>query len=209
LIVNVVVRDKVSRLMIKALLLIFMPGATWDRIVLAKRSLGFVLMLYLLPLVVLSIGGELFGLLHWGKRHEFVHDTMRISRNLAVDYGAAQFIMSLGVVFLAARVIKSAGATFHGRHTFAQCFTLVAYTLSPLFLVRLLDAFPAVSPWATFAVGIILSVAALYSGVPRVLQPDPPHAFGLYLTSAIMLVTMGGLGRLLTLLVLQGKLNLH
>jgi len=78
-----------------------------------------------------------------------------------------------------------------------------------LFLVRLLDAFPFMNPWATFAIGIILSAAVLYSGIPRMLEPDPPHAFGLYITSAMLLIIIGGLGRFLTILVLDGKLNLH
>ena len=43
-------------------------------------------------------------------------------------------------------MVKSIGETFHGRHTYTQAFTTVAYSLSPLFLLRLLDAFPGVSP---------------------------------------------------------------
>ncbi|HWY78541.1 MAG TPA: Yip1 family protein [Verrucomicrobiae bacterium] len=195
--------------MIKALLLIFNPGATWDRIVLARKTLISVLVLFFLPTVVLSIGGELWGLLQWGRRQEFSHELKHIPRDLAIYYGAAQLALSLVFVFLGALMIKGAGDTFHTRHTYTQCFTLVAYTLSPLFLVRVLDGFPSINPWITFGVGIILSIAALYSGIPRVMQPDPPHAFGLYLTGAVLLVIIGGLARLLTLLVLQGRLKLH
>ncbi|MDB6110039.1 MAG: hypothetical protein JWR69_1789 [Pedosphaera sp.] len=195
--------------MIKSLLLIFEPGASWNKIALAKRNLLFVMLFYLVPMVALSTGAEVFGFLHWGRRQEFVHEPVRISRNMALYYGVAQFLLSLVVVFIAASVIKAAGQTFHTRHTYTECFTLVAYTLSPLFLLRLFDALPAVSPWATFSVGIVLAVAVLYSGVPRMLQPDPPHAFGLYFTSAVLLLIISGLARLLTLLILQGRLNLH
>jgi len=195
--------------MIKALLLIFEPGGSWDRVVLAKRSFIFVLMLYLLPMVVLSTAVELSGLLHWGKHHEFMRERAHISRETAIYYGIAQFGVSLLAVFLGAKVVKGSGETFHSRHNYAQCFTLVAYALSPLFLVRMLDALPAMNPWVTFSIGIILSVGVLYSGLPRVLLPDPPHAFGLYLTSAILLTIIMGLGRFLTWLVLQGKLSGH
>ena len=195
--------------MIKALLLIFEPGATWDRIVLAKRAFISVLLLYLLPMVVLSIGGELWGLLQWGRRQEFTHELKHVPRDILICYGAAQFVLSLVLVFLGTLVMKASGETFHGRHRYSQCFTLVAYALSPLFLVRLLDGIPAINPWVTFGVGITLSIGVLYSGIPRVMQPDPPHAFGLYLTGAILLVIMAGLARLLTWLVLEGKLKLH
>jgi hypothetical protein len=195
--------------MIKALLLIFNPGATWDRIVLARKTFLSVLVLYLLPLAVLSIGGELWGLLQWGRRQEFTHALKPIPRDLAICYGAAQFVLSLVFVFTGALVIKGAGETFHSRHNYPQCFTLVAYSLSPLFLVRLLDGFPLISPWIAFGIGIILSIAALYSGIPRVMEPDPPHAFGLFFTGAVLLVIIGGLTRLLTLLVLQGRLKIH
>jgi hypothetical protein len=113
------------------------------------------------------------------------------------------------VAFIGAKVVKSVAETFHGRNTFTQCFTLVAYTLSPLFLVHLLDAYPGMNQWASFGIGMVLSVAALYHGVPRVLQPDPPHAFGLYLISVLLLSGIAGLARLVSLLVLTGKIKLH
>jgi Yip1 domain len=193
--------------MIKALLLIFEPGVTWDKIVQAKKSLQTILLTYLVPMILISVAGELYGLLNWGKRQNDLEMVARISRQMALYYGLAQFFMSLAVVFIGAKLVKSVGETFHSRHNFAQCFTLVAYTLSPLFLVRLFDAFPKVDPRVTFAIGIILSITALYQGVPRILQPDPPHTFGLYLMSALLLAIVSGLARFLTVLLLQGKLN--
>jgi len=40
--------------MIKALLLVFAPGVAWERILRVKRGVGFILMVYLLPLLVLG-----------------------------------------------------------------------------------------------------------------------------------------------------------
>jgi hypothetical protein len=54
----------------------------------------------------------------------------------------------------------------------------------------------------------VLSVGALYHGVPRVLDPDPPTAFGLYLTSALILAGVMGLERLISLLVLDGRIKM-
>jgi uncharacterized membrane protein YecN with MAPEG domain len=102
-------------------------------------------------------------------------------------------------------MIKSIGETFHGRHSYTQAFTTVAYGLGPLFLLRLLDAFAGMSPWVCWSIGIILSIAALYHGVPRVMEPDPPHAFGLFFMSALLLALVSGLVRLVTASYLQGK----
>jgi len=45
----------------------------------------------------------------------------------------------------------------------------------------------------------------LYQGVPRMMEPDPPHAFGLYLMSSLLLLFITGLARFVTAWYLQGK----
>ena len=96
------------------------------------------------------------------------------------------------IIVISATVLKSVCGTFHGRHNYTQAVATVAYGLSPLFLFHLLDAFPAMVPWASWALGIILSIAVLYQGVPRMMEPDPPHAFGLYLMSALTVLLATG-----------------
>lgn len=191
--------------MIKALLLIFEPPATWERIVQAQRSLRFILFTYLLPLLVLVSMIEAYGLMRWGKVRGDLRHVKTFSLGEAVIFELAQLLLTLLVVFVGAKLIKSLGETFHGRHSFTQSFTVVAYGLGPLFLMRLLDAFPGMSPWVSWGVGIILCVAVLYQGVPRVMQPDPPHAFGLYIMSALLLVIVTGLARFVTAWYLKGK----
>jgi Yip1 domain len=191
--------------MITALFLIIEPGATWTGIAQAKKSSRWVLALYLLPTLVLSISGELYGLLEWGRRQKVIEGVKHITCDEALQYAAAQLVMSLLAVFFGALLLRAAGEDLHGRRGFSKCFTLVAYTLSPLFLVRLLDAFPAVSPWITFGVGITLSVAVFYSGLPRLLESETIHAFAFFSTGAVLLVMIAGLSRLVTWLVLEGK----
>jgi hypothetical protein len=192
--------------MIKALLLIFEPAGTWEGIAEAQRSVARVLFLFLLPTILLSVGGELAGIAYWG-RHHGLGLAIKIPEARLLNYGAVQIVLNFVVVFIAAKIIKSFTGTFQNRYTFVSAFTLVAYGLSPLFLVHLSDAFPGMNAWASFGIGIVLSIATLYSGVPRLLQPDPPHAFGLFLTSAFMLAGMTALARLTSLLVLTGRLN--
>lgn len=190
--------------MIKALLLIFAPAAAWERVVRAQRSFAFVLTIYLLPMLILAGAAEGYGLVHWGKWQRDVEFLKKFDAGEAVVYEIGQLLWGLGIVLLAAKIIKSLGETFHGRHTYTQTFTAVAYGISPLFLLRLLDAFPG-NPWISWSIGILLAVGVLYQGVPRVMQPDPPHAFGLYLMSALLLVIITGLARFVTAWYLQGR----
>jgi hypothetical protein len=57
----------------------------------------------------------------------------------------------------------------------------------------------------SWAIGIILSIAVLYHGVPRMMEPDPPHAFGLFFMSALLLALVTGLVRYATASFLEGK----
>jgi hypothetical protein len=191
--------------MIKALLLVFEPIETWERIFRAQRSFSFVLWRHLVPMLLLGCLVEGFGLHRWGK---WQHDALRLKQfevGEAVMFELAQLVIGLLVVFVAAKLLKSLGDTFHGRHTFLQSFTVAAYGLSPIFTIRVLDAFPAVSPWLTWPVGMIFVAGVLYQGIPRVMMPDPPHAFGLYLMSTVLLIVLTGLTRFVTAWYLQGR----
>jgi hypothetical protein len=184
--------------MIKALLLIFGSEAAWERIVAARRRFLFILLGYLFPLLLLTSAVEGYGLMRWGKPRSETGRIQYLSSSQAVTYETIQFVLTLVVVFVGAIIIKSVGETFRGRHSFTQVFTVAAYGLSPLLMLRMLNAFQGVSPWLCWAVGIILSVAILYRGLPLVMQPDPPHAMGLYFTSAFVLILITGLSCYLT-----------
>ena len=206
--------------MIKALLLIFNPIATWDGILLAKRGVVSIVLVYLLPLLLLTSACEAYGLIHWGKAqreslfenlihlgkgpHQ-IHYLKKFSLGESLVIEAAQLLLSLVVVFAGAKLVKLMGETFRGRHTFHQAFTAVAYGLGPLFLLRLFDAFSGISPWVPWGVGIVLSIAVLYQGLPRAMEPDPAHAFGLYFMSAVLLASITGMARFVTAGCLQGE----
>ena len=191
--------------MIRAFLIIFDPIRTWDRIARARRTMPFVLCASVLPLLLFSCYIEGWGLATWGKWQGPIAHRQRFSHHEIIAYETVQFVTSLLLVFLGAKLLKSLGETFHGRHTYASAFTVIAYALGPLFLLRMLDAFPAMPLWVTWAIGIALSVGTLYQGIPRVMEPDPPHAFGLFLTSAFLLALTSGVLRFITAWWLQGK----
>ena len=192
--------------MIKAFLLIFEPVQAWEKVVRAQRSVGMILLTYLLPMILLAGAVEGYGLVMKGKwRVGAEYQSLRkFPVGEAVVYEFIQAMISVVVVLVAAKILKSLGETFHGRHTFRQSFTTIAYGLSPLFVCRLLDGFPSVNPWTTWSIGIVLCVAVLYQGLPRVMMPDPPHAFGLYLMNSLLVVLITGLSRFLTDWYLSG-----
>lgn len=199
--------------MIKALMLILDPARTWDGIAQARRSWWVILLFYLLPLWVIAGVAEGYGLVHWGKPQGEVGAIMQSANANALIFEILQLLLMLVIVLVGAKMIKAVGETFHGRHTFNQAFTVAAYGLAPLFLMRILDIFPGVSSWlywATWAIGMFLCIGTLYHGIPRVMQPDPPQAFGLYVASSVLLTMVAGLVRFLTFWYLEGnfaKLN--
>jgi hypothetical protein len=194
--------------MIKALLLIFDPAGTWDGIMRTRRSLVFILFTFLCPFLLFVCAVEGYGLVHLGKTRGFGGRAHLFTTGEAVIIEAAQFLVSIALVFLGAQLVKSIGETFHGRHTLTQSFAAVAYGLGPLFLLRLGDAFspdPVWIPWVTFSVGMLFTIAVLYHGVPRMMEPDPSHAFGLFLMSSLLLLLIMGLFRFVMSWYLQGK----
>jgi hypothetical protein len=183
--------------MIKALLLIFRPVQTWGGIDAAKRSIAFVICLHVLPLLLITSVAEGYGLMTWGKQHK--GETSQIKTyelGQVVVIEVIQSVALLGMIFLGAFAAKSFAETFHNRSKFREAFTAVAYGVSPLLLMRLGDLFPSLNVWVPWAVGIVLMVSVLYLGLPCLLRPDPPHAFGLYVMTSLTLVVVNAIMRL-------------
>ncbi|HYG24535.1 MAG TPA: Yip1 family protein [Verrucomicrobiae bacterium] len=191
--------------MIKALLLIFLPQPTWEHIAGVQRKAFVLFLTYLLPLLLITTFAECYGLVHWGKPRGQVEHVTRFTVAQATVFGVGRILSSIAIVLILAKLIKALGETFHGRHSIHQVFTLAAYSLSPLFVVRIFNMFPGVSPWLTWVIGLVLSLAVLYHGLPVIMKPDPPHAFGLYLMSSLMLTIVTGLICFLTVWYLRGK----
>ena len=195
--------------MFKALFLIFEPSVAWDRIAQARRSIAFVFCLYLLPMVFLATATEGWGLHRWGKWQPRFQKFKEFSLHDIIGFEVIQMLLALVVILLGALILLRISETFQSRRKYLDAFTTIAYGYSPLFLTRLFDAGPMVSPWATWAIGIMLTVWILYQGIPRVMQPDPTHAFGLYLSAMIVVVLTSGLARLVTGLYLLGEVDFH
>ena len=187
--------------MIKALLLILAPSGTWERIARARRSIGFIFFIYLVPTIALSLLIEFAG--HNWLAPKFDEQGVKvIPRDIALKHAAIQFGAGMLVILFFAPLIQLCSKTFHNRNTFTQCFTVAAYALGPFYLIHIFDAIPVLSPWITFAVGIFFSFGTLYHAIPQVLKPDPPHAFGLFLMSGFVLTMLSVIAQMVILLAL-------
>ncbi len=195
--------------MIKAFFLIFEPSVAWDRIAQARRGFAFILGLYLLPMIILVTAAEGWGLDRWGKWQPKFQKFKEFSVGTIVTFEVIQAALLLLMVLLSALLVLKISQTFHSRSKYLDAFTTMAYGYSPLFLARLMDVGPMVSPWTSWTIGIVLSVWILYQGIPRVLQPDPTHAFGLYLSGMIVVILTSALARLMTALYLLGEVDFH
>ena len=186
-------------------LIIFDPAGGWSRAAESGRTVARAIFLHLLPLVLLGCVAEGAGMVRWGKRigdygavrHFPMPDVMR--------YEVCHFALGLGVVFLCALMLKFLSNTFQARQKFAQALTVSVFGLGPVFLMRVFDAFPAVNPWISWAIGAALIAMVLYQGLPRVMSLDPSHALGVYLSGVMLLVLTSGIARMLVVLYLQGK----
>ena len=191
--------------MIKALFLILEPEAAWNRVALSRRGIGLIVGLYLLPMMLIVGGVEYLGLIRWGRWQPILGAVKIFSAREALIYETAELLLMAIVILVGAHFIKALGDTFHVRHTYANTLTVVIYGLSPVFLFRLLDVFPTVNLWLPWAFGIMLTTKILYTGVPRIMLPDPPDAFGLYLMSALLLAMVTALERFVTAGCLGGS----
>ncbi len=192
--------------MIKAFLLLARPAPTWEGIATAGRGFGFVLFLYLVPLILLTSAVEGYGLHHGGKWQKSAVSHLKkfsLPETMVVEAGHSALL--LGVALVGALAAKSFAGTFHRRHRFSDAFTAIAYGLGPFLVLRMADVSAALTPWAPWGVGMALTVAVLYHGLPCILRPDPPHAIGLYFLTSLTLCVIAGLVHLLYVFYVEGR----
>ncbi len=108
--------------MIKALFLIFDPVTAWVRVLESRRSLRFVFIAYLLPMLLLVAVTGGFGLVKWGKWQSGIGQYKKFTVNEAVVYQTGELLLMLVVIAVCAHLIKLLGETFNGRHTYPQAF---------------------------------------------------------------------------------------
>jgi hypothetical protein len=193
--------------MIRVFSLIFRPAMTWELILNPQPGIAYLLLRCLFPMMAIAGSAEGFGLVKWGKQQSIIHRIQKFTVGEAVIYEIGRAFMMLLIVAGCAILIKMLAETFGKRHSFHRALMLVIYGLSPVFLFRILDMAPVFNPWVTWGLGIVLCTEILYQGVPSVMNPDPPNAFGLYFMSSLVLVATTGLERFITAWYLLGHMQ--
>ena len=191
--------------MIKALFLIFDPMTAWDRVANSRRGLLSIVTFYLLPMMLIVGAVEGYGLVEWGRGQSGSSAVKKFTPQEAAVAEVAEMLLMGVAIAACAHMIKALSGTFRGGQTYTQAFKLVIYGLSPLFLLRLLDFAPKMPLLVPWILGMMLCVKILYIGVPRVMHVEPPHAFGLFVMSALLIVMVTGLERYLTAGYLAGN----
>jgi len=191
--------------MIKAVLLIFEPVATWEKLFRSQPGFWRVFSVSFLPLLILGAALEGFSIVHWGSWQADLQRDRLFPLNEAVVVEVAHVLLMILVCFLSTKVIKSMADTFHARQTHSQAFVTLACSLLPLLLICLFNVFPFISPWVTWSIGILFTIRSLYHGIPRMMDPDPIHAFGLFLGSSLVIAFATFLVRFFLFYYLRGN----
>jgi hypothetical protein len=194
--------------MIRVFLLILEPDVTWDKIAQARSGFIRIVAIHLFPLLLLTSALEAWGLKHHGKwQPKFQMFYKGFTGHEILCFEVVQFLLFLAVIFISALLVYKIAQTFQCRLAFLQVFTTMAYGFTPMFLVHFLDASAAVNPVVPWLLGMVLAMWVLYQGIPRVMQTDPTHAFGVYLSAMIVVFLISGLVRLITGMYLLGYLD--
>ncbi|HEY4414210.1 MAG TPA: Yip1 family protein [Verrucomicrobiae bacterium] len=195
--------------MIKVFFLIFEPALAWAKIAQARRGYTYIFTTYLLPFLLVISAIEGFGLAHWGKWQPKFQITKHFTLHEVLVFEAIEFALMLLVVLICSLLILRVSQTFHQRTKYLEAFTLTAYAFAPIFLLHFLDAASGINPWVPWIVGVALTIWILYQGIPRILEPDPTHAFGLYLSSMFVIALASGMARFITAMYLLGYMDFH
>jgi len=195
--------------MIKVFFLIFEPSVAWDKIAQARRGFFFITAVHLLPLILAGTALEAWGLHRHGKWQPQYQFFKGFSKPEIITFETIQVLLFVAVVFASALLIYKISQTFQDRLSFLQAFTTVAYGFSPLFLMHFMDASASIHPAVPWLLGMGFVVWILYQGIPRVMQPDPTHAFGVYLSAMIVVILTSFLARMITGLYLLGYIDLQ
>jgi uncharacterized membrane protein YidH (DUF202 family) len=193
--------------MIRAILLVFEPFLTWERIQRSSANAWSILLTNTLPLLIAGAVLEAYALVNWGEWQTMVNRTKLFPVGEAVVYVTAQALVMLFVILVSAWVIRALASTFRSVRSYSLALTTAAYGISPLLLVSMFNFVPILNLWAIWAVGILISVRALYHGLPRIMEPEPINAFGLFVSSALILVVTSGLARFLLWWYLRGNMK--
>ena len=146
------------------------PAAFFDKLGAEPFSIDYLYKSYVLPLFGLATFSTYLGNLFWG------NDLMATSA-YAPSLGSTlvSFVVSLGMLYVLAMVIAKVGGYFEAKGDTTLAFNLVVFCLVPAWALQILSVLPLVGLIATL-VAMIYSLYLYFTGLARVMEPDPQKA---------------------------------
>jgi hypothetical protein len=162
--------------LIHAFWLFFDPKGAWDRIHAHRYSLpgvvaGHTLVFALIPVLAAYYGTTRVG---WEIGGDVVRITVESARNIAV----LSYLAILASVASVGYMIFWMSQTYGARQPLGQCVALATFTVTPLFLVGVIVAYPLL--WLNMLVGLpalAYTIFLFFTGVPRMMEVPEERAF--------------------------------
>ena len=133
--------------MFKALSLIVYPQAGWERIASERRSLGFVLLQYFLPMILIVLIGEGLGMMAWRHWYAGANGMMHFTPDQVLVFEAMRLPLVPLAILACGHIVWLLREPFHAQYTYSEGLMLIAYALCPLFLTYFLDGIPWINLW--------------------------------------------------------------
>jgi hypothetical protein len=191
--------------MFRMFFFIFRPVTEWDALVRENRGLKFILGVHLLPALLAASIAEGAGMVWAREWHAGIHGIKHFTVGEAMIWEILQLMLMAVIIAVCAYLIRLMGESFNSQYPYRQTLTVVIYSLSPVFLLRILGVFPWISLWIPWGVGVFFALKILFYGLPRLLPFEPSHAAGLYLICSVFVVLLTGAERLVFIRCLNGQ----
>lgn len=196
--------------MIKALQLLFAPVRTWDAVSRRNQGVAGVCLLFLLPAILIAGAVEGWALVEFGNQPMKLgfagRQIVEVSREAALRYATGQAVLNLLSVFLLGLLLHLLLRSHHHRAPFRLSFSVMAHCYALVLLMQLVDGIPAVPTWLCRGAGAVLAARAFYTGLIRVVRPDPSTALGLYFLGTLLIFALAGISHFVALQILEGHL---
>ncbi|HSY20439.1 MAG TPA: YIP1 family protein [Candidatus Acidoferrales bacterium] len=183
----------------QTIFLVVTSESRWNGIVQSERTCGRTAGIFFVPMLLTLAGLEGLGLKKWVRWHDVAGLARPLTDNEAAGFEAVRCLMIVLAMLACAQLLKVFSGTFRNRNTHAQALTLVIYSFAPICLMRSLLVFYPFNDWVLWGIGVVLALKVLYHGLPRILEPDPPQALGLFFLGAFSLCLVTLLERFITL----------
>lgn len=194
--------------MLRLLRLFFSTASEWEKMSLQPPHPVLVFLFSLVPLMAVTLGAEYLGLMRWGESHGDL-GALHLAQERVIKYVAFYAGASILVIFAGTVLLRNVATSFNLRGTFGSYFILMALGYAPVFLPRMLDAFPRVNTWICWTIGALMAMRFLYHGVAHWLKPEQTKGLGVFLVTLIYTTVLSGLVHFASIEVLHGRFLKH